>query len=42
MSTGRLTTLPASDTVEEIRPIRDDLEQRVRGLLGELEIEPAW
>ncbi len=29
---------PAGKTVEEVRPIRDDLEQRVRGLLAELEI----
>ncbi|MGA7282814.1 MAG: arsenate reductase ArsC [Acidimicrobiia bacterium] len=29
---------PAGKTVEQVRPIRDDLEQRVRGLLAELEI----
>ncbi len=29
---------PAGKTVEEVRPIRDDLEQRVRGLLAELDI----
>lgn len=29
---------PAGKTVEEVRPIRDDLEMRVRGLLSELGI----
>ncbi|MGA7098117.1 MAG: arsenate reductase ArsC [Acidimicrobiia bacterium] len=29
---------PAGKSIEEVRPIRDDLEQRVRGLLAELEI----
>jgi protein-tyrosine-phosphatase len=29
---------PAGKTVEQVRPIRDDLEQRVRGLLAELQI----
>jgi arsenate reductase (thioredoxin) len=29
---------PAGKTVEEVRPIRDDLERRVRGLMAELEI----
>jgi arsenate reductase (thioredoxin) len=29
---------PSGKTVEEVRPIRDDLEQRVRGLLIELDI----
>ena len=29
---------PSGKTVEEVRPIRDDLEQRVRGLMAELEI----
>ncbi len=33
---------PAGRTLEEIRPIRDDLEQRVRGLLADLDIEPVW
>ena len=33
---------PAGQTLEEIRPIRDDLEQRVRGLLADLDIEPVW
>lgn len=31
---------PAGKPVEEVRPIRDDLERRVRGLLLELEITP--
>lgn len=29
---------PAGKSLEDVRPIRDDLEQRVRGLLSELEI----
>lgn len=29
---------PSGKAVEEVRPIRDDLEQRVRGLMAELEI----
>lgn len=29
---------PSGKTLEEVRPIRDDLEQRVRGLMAELEI----
>jgi arsenate reductase len=29
---------PAGKTVEEVRPIRDDIEQRVRNLMAELEI----
>lgn len=29
---------PSGKTVEEVRPIRDDLEQRVRNLMAELEI----
>lgn len=29
---------PSGKTVEEVRPIRDDLEQRVRSLMAELEI----
>jgi arsenate reductase len=32
---------PAGKTLEEVRPIRDQIEGRVRGLLGELGIEPA-
>jgi arsenate reductase len=32
---------PAGKPVEEVRPIRDDLEQRVRGLLAELGVEPV-
>jgi arsenate reductase (thioredoxin) len=31
---------PAGRPIEEVRPIRDDLEQRVRGLLAELGVEP--
>jgi arsenate reductase len=31
---------PAGRPLEEIRPIRDDLEQRVRGLRAELGVEP--
>jgi arsenate reductase len=29
---------PADKTIDEVRPIRDDLEQRVRGLMAELEV----
>ena len=29
---------PSGRTVEEVRPIRDDIEQRVLGLMAELEI----
>ena len=29
---------PSNRTVAEVRPIRDDLEQRVRGLMAELEV----
>jgi protein-tyrosine-phosphatase len=29
---------PSNKTVEEVRPIRDDLEQRVRALMVELEM----
>jgi arsenate reductase len=29
---------PSGKTLEEIRPIRDDLEQRVKGLLAEMEL----
>lgn len=32
---------PAGKSVEEVRPIRDDLEQRVRELLAELGVEPV-
>lgn len=31
---------PAGKTVEEVRPIRDDLERRVRVLMAELGVEP--
>ena len=31
---------PAGRPVEEVRPIRDDIEQRVRGLLDELGVSP--
>jgi arsenate reductase (thioredoxin) len=31
---------PAGKTVEEIRPIRDEIERRVRGLLADLGVEP--
>jgi protein-tyrosine-phosphatase len=31
---------PAGKTVEQVRPIRDDLERRVRGLMAELGVEP--
>jgi arsenate reductase len=31
---------PSGRPIEEVRPIRDDLEQRVRGLLAELGVEP--
>lgn len=33
---------PSGRTLEEVRPIRDDLESRVRGLLADLHIEPVW
>ena len=33
---------PSGRAMEEIRPIRDDLESRVRGLLADLDIEPVW
>jgi arsenate reductase len=32
---------PSGKSVEEVRPIRDDLERRVRGLLAELGVEVA-
>lgn len=31
---------PAGKSVEEVRPIRDEIERRVRGLLAELSVEP--
>lgn len=31
---------PAGKSVEDVRPIRDDIEGRVRGLLAELGVEP--
>jgi protein-tyrosine-phosphatase len=31
---------PAGRSVEEVRPIRDDIERRVRVLMGELGVEP--
>lgn len=31
---------PAGKSVEEVRPIRDDLEQRVRALMAELGVQP--
>lgn len=34
-------TDPAGKPIEEVRPIRDDIGQRVRGLLDELGVEPA-
>ena len=33
---------PAGKALDEVRPIRDDLEQRVRALMEELNIEPVW
>jgi protein-tyrosine-phosphatase len=32
---------PAGQAVEGVRPIRDEIEQRVRTLLAELGVEPA-
>ena len=32
---------PSGKTVEEVRPIRDEIEQRVRGLLAELGVSPV-
>lgn len=32
---------PAGKPVEEVRPIRDEIERRVRVLLGELQVDPA-
>ncbi|MBW3620277.1 MAG: arsenate reductase ArsC [Actinobacteria bacterium] len=31
---------PAGRPIEEVRPVRDDIERRVRGLLAELGVEP--
>jgi arsenate reductase len=33
---------PAGQPIEAVRPIRDDIEKRVRMLLGELGIDPAF
>ena len=33
---------PSGKTLEDIRPIRDDLKQRVRGLIADLNVEPVW
>ncbi len=33
---------PSGKTLEEVRPIRADLEQRVRGLMADLNVEPVW
>jgi arsenate reductase (thioredoxin) len=32
---------PAGKGVEEVRPVRDEIAERVRGLLAELGVEPA-
>ena len=32
---------PAGKGVESVRPIRDEIEQRIRGLLASLDIEPV-
>ena len=32
---------PAGQGVEAVRPIRDDIEARIRGLLAELQVEPG-
>jgi arsenate reductase (thioredoxin) len=32
---------PGGESVEEVRPIRDEIEGRVRALLAELEVEPG-
>jgi arsenate reductase len=32
---------PSGKTLDEVRPIRDDLEGRVRGLMSELGVDPA-
>ena len=31
---------PAGKDVAQVRPVRDDIEQRVRGLMAELDVEP--
>ena len=33
---------PSGKMLEQVRPIRDDLEQRVRGLMADLNVEPVW
>ena len=33
---------PSGKTLEKVRPIRDDLEQRVRSLMADLNVEPVW
>ena len=32
---------PSGKSVEEVRPIRDEIEQRVRALMGELGVQPT-
>ena len=32
---------PAGQGIESVRPIRDEIEQRIRGLLASLDIEPV-
>ncbi len=32
---------PAGKDVEQVRPVRDDIERRVRGLMAELDVEPV-
>jgi arsenate reductase (thioredoxin) len=32
---------PAGHDIEDVRPIRDDIERRVRGLLTELHVTPV-
>jgi arsenate reductase (thioredoxin) len=32
---------PAGKGVESVRPIRDEMERRIRGLLDELQVPPA-
>ena len=32
---------PAGKPIEQVRPVRDDIEQRVRDLMGDLGVEPA-
>jgi arsenate reductase len=32
---------PAGKPLEEVRPVRDEIERRVRGLVDELDIEPT-